>query len=221
MTRKINLIGQQFDRLTVIKCAGKNRSGNYQWLCQCKCDKKVVISSYSLRIGKTRSCGCYRTDLLLQRTAKRKIPGITENGKQTKIYCIYDSMKQRCYNPNHHAYKNYGGRGIKVCDRWLEPNGQGFINFVKDMGERPPGTSIDRIDNNGDYCKENCRWVTRKQQMRNTRYNKLLTIDGITRCLIKWCEIYKLPYKKVYDRIYKLNWTPKEALEIIPRKKIK
>lgn len=217
MTRKINLIGQQFDRLTVIKCAGKNRSGNYQWLCQCKCGKKVVISSYSLRIGKTRSCGCYRTDLLLQRTAKRKIPGITENGKQTKIYCIYDSMKQRCYNPNHHAYKNYGGRGIKVCDRWLEPNGQGFLNFRRDMGERSPGMTLDRIDNNGNYCPENCKWSNWVEQNQNTSHNNWITIDNITQCMAAWCRKQKLPRSTVENRI-KRGWNIKEALEITTRK---
>lgn len=121
---------------------------------------------------------------------------------------------QRCTNPNSRAWDSYGGRGIKVCDRWQGPDG--FDNFYADMGPRPEGHSIDRIDNDGDYEPGNCRWATTKRQNRNTRRNVQVTIDGETMCLTAWCERYGVPRRRVAGRI-DLGWDPLVALTAPPR----
>lgn len=116
------------------------------------------------------------------------------------------SMKQRCYLPSAAGYKNYGGRGIKVCERWLEPK-LGFKNFLEDMGERPDGCTLDRIDVNGDYCPENCRWADAKTQCRNKRNNALITYRGETHTLKDWSEMLNLDYKTLVMRHWKYKWT--------------
>lgn len=106
--------------------------------------------------------------------------------KYPQEYRRYSGMKNRCYNERSPQYKNYGGRGIKICDRWLGPDG--FVHFLEDMGERPEGTSIDRVDNGGDYCPENCRWATDKQQANNRRSSRCLTFNGETHTISEWAE---------------------------------
>jgi hypothetical protein len=104
------------------------------------------------------------------------------------LYWLFNSMKKRCRTPTHVAYASYGGRGIKVCDRWLEPNGSGFRNFVADMGERPAGTTLDRINNDGNYEPSNCRWATRKEQYSNRRTNVRLSLNGETKTITEWAK---------------------------------
>lgn len=124
-------------------------------------------------------------------------------------HAIYSGMKERCYRKKHPYYKNYGGRGIKVCDRWLEP-GKGFANFLDDMGKRPGGYTrngrplytLDRIDTNGDYCPENCRWATVKEQCRNKRNNVVLTFQGETHCVTEWAEKLGINRSTIYMRIH-------------------
>jgi len=118
-------------------------------------------------------------------------------------------MIQRCNNPHNRAYKHYGSRGITVCKTWLK-----FENFLSDMGECPSGLTLDRINNNGNYNKKNCRWTTRKTQARNRRTSKMITIDNVTKCLKEWCESLCLDYNKVKARINQLKWPIKQALEI-------
>lgn len=197
----IDITGQKFGRLTVIERAINDKYNNTRWLCQCGCGKEKIIRSTSLRNKITKSCGCIHDNC-----------PITHSHSYTRTYKTWQHMVQRCYNPNDSAYKNYGGRGIKVCETWLK-----FEGFLQDMGERPPDMSLDRVDNNGDYCKENCRWANAKEQNRNRgEYNKLITINGITKCLAEWCEIYHINFQKAW---YRLNnkWTPEEALELTAR----
>lgn len=157
-----------------------------------------------MKRGHTKSCGCL--------VYKNSIVSNLQHGYwNTAIYQAWINMKQRCINKNNPQYKNYGGRGIKVCEAWLK-----FENFFEDMGKQPEGMSLDRIDNDGDYCKENCRWITQGEQMRNTRRNITITIDNVTKCLKEWCKIYKIRYGKVLYRIHH-GWTPREALEITLR----
>lgn len=125
---------------------------------------------------------------------------------KSKTYISWDGMKQRCYNVNHKAYFRYGGKGILVCSRWKNS----FVNFLKDMGEKPEGLSLDRIDNEGNYCKENCRWATRKQQQNNTRKNRLISIDGTTKTAQEWCDFYNVDWNMVRGRI-KRGIEPKKA----------
>jgi hypothetical protein len=121
-------------------------------------------------------------------------------------------MKGRCYDKNDVMYPCYGGRGIKVCDRWLEPDGRGFINFLEDMGQKPsPKHSIDRIDNDGNYEPDNCRWATLSEQARNKTTNRYVTAFGQTRPLVELVEQYSLPYSIVFYRIQD-GWSPEDAL---------
>jgi len=131
--------------------------------------------------------------------------GHAYHNAKTLIYLIWIAMKKRCNNPNDRGYKNYGGRGIKVCEAWLS-----FENFFEDMGERPPNMSLDRVDNNGDYCKENCKWSTRKEQNRNTRRSILITINGEIKSLPEWCGELGVEYNKARKRLYR-GWPIEEV----------
>lgn len=115
-------------------------------------------------------------------------------------------MKQRCLQPGHKYYENYGGRGIRICERWMT-----YANFLEDMGERPSGCSLDRKFNDKDYSLNNCRWATRTEQNRNNSQNRNITFNGQTKCLAEWCELLKLNYARVYARLFKLNWKVEDA----------
>jgi hypothetical protein len=201
MGRKlIDLTGQRFGKLVAIKPVGKNKSLNYLWLCKCDCDKEVVTGSNSLIKGNTKSCGC----LLIKHghSHSERYDG------ESPTYKSWVSMKQRCNNPKNPGYKNYGGRGITVCERWLK-----FENFLEDMGERPHRLSLDRIDNNKGYYKENCRWATRNEQNRNQRSNINISLDGKLLCLKDYCKQKNINYSMVIVRLSR-GWSLKNAVNI-------
>lgn len=159
---KWDLSGQVFGRLTVLDRAESLR--NFAaWNCQCECGKLKIIRGTALRSGSITSCGCYQRDIKI--THGRRV-----GAKNDPTYTSYISMKSRVLNKNAHSYENYGGRGIKICQSWIDG---GFEQFLLDMGERPPGTSLDRIDVNADYCPENCKWSTPKEQSNNRRSNNV------------------------------------------------
>lgn len=156
-----NLSGQKFGRLTVLFHAETSRTPNGTsviiWLCRCSCGNLAKVRGSNLRTGTTKSCGCYRAEV-------ERVSAITHGRTCTATYRSWRGMKERCLNPNNSHYKNYGGRGIKVCERWME-----FLSFLEDMGERPSHKTLDRINNDGNYEPANCRWATDREQRANKR----------------------------------------------------
>lgn len=184
----------------------------------CTCGYTAVVSGYDLLNGTTK--GCKPCSLARQRANKKEKPkkepvnrtihGCATPGKQTVEYKVWDAINQRCNNPNAQAYRNYGGRGIKLCPEWTGPGG--FVKFLAHVGKRPsPDLSLDRIDNEKGYEPGNTRWVNRKTQTRNRRGNINIEIDGITRNLAEWAELYDLSYHCLWRRLrYGMN--PKLAI---------
>lgn len=151
--KKALCTGNKYGKLRVIEPVESDRHGKQRWLCICDCGVECVKTTSGLRLGKMQSCGCHI---------------YLKHGKSnTKTYSVWEAMKQRCYNTNHKQYEYYGGRGITICPQWLD-----FTVFLADMGEYPPDMVIDRIDPNGNYNKENCRWTTRSESSYNTRKQK-------------------------------------------------
>ena len=203
----IDLIGQKFGRLTVIKQMGKNRWRNIKWLCLCDCGDQSVVYSGNLRNNSTQSCGCLQKESITSRSTKHRH---NKRGKETRTHRSWRHIIDRCTNPNNAHYQDYGGRGIKVCKEWLE-----FINFLKDMKESPgSGYSIDRTNNNKGYSRENCRWATSKEQQRNTRNNRMETYKRKTQCIAVWAEEYGIPYNTLWSRLYMYGWSMEKALTI-------
>ena len=161
-----DISGKKFGRLTVIS---RDQIKRTRWLCVCECGTKKSIKGQSLREGRTKSCGCLNLEKMAERRLKHGMWGTPE-------YWAWALAKNRCTNANHRQYGNYGGRGIKMSPEWRNS----FDVFLGDMGERPDGYSLDRINNDGDYCKENCRWATQTQQMRNTRVTAKISHNGRT-----------------------------------------
>ncbi len=158
-----NLVGDVFGRLTVIRFSHFNWNRVSYWDCVCECGEKRTVDISSLRKGHTRSCGCLVREHCRASAIARRQGGIID-GKATKTYAAWQAMRDRCNNPNIKCWKNYGGRGIKVCPEWDD-----FTVFLRDMGEASPGLSLDRIDNDLGYFAENCRWTDRKTQNMNRR----------------------------------------------------
>jgi hypothetical protein len=193
--------GDRYGRLTVIQEVDSVMSGRAIRcvLCQCDCGNTLTVWLQSVRSGNTTSCGCALNGGVNHGHSKAK----------TRTYQAWASMKRRCLNPNVRDYNNYGGRGISICQRWMDS----FEAFLNDMGEIPDGMSIDRIDNDANYEPANCRWATRKQQARNTRSNRIVTYNGESKCLVEWSEKTRIPYQILWGRLSK-GWSVEDALTI-------
>lgn len=182
--RSQDLSGQRFGRLFVDGFAGVDRGGNRRWKCTCDCGTVLTATSSHLTLGHTRSCGCLRVEISKKWGESRK--GISVNlvhgqsggpaaqrgrglSRGTRTYSAWKAMRQRCLNPKHEKYRYYGGRGITVCERW-----KSFTNFMADMGEAPPGLTIERINNDGNYEPGNCKWATMKEQRNNQRPKRVV-----------------------------------------------
>lgn len=199
--KSLDLKGKRFHKLLVIEKV-ENQKHKTMWKCQCDCGNTTLVLTGNLNSNRVKSCGCLKNEKLIERS-------ITHNQRHTNLYEVWKTMKQRCFNPNNNAYKNYGGRGITMCDDWKI----NFISFYKwstDNGYNK-GLTIDRIDNNGNYCPENCRWTDRRTQANNSRWNKHIVINGKDDTLANWLRFYNINYDKYYRRI-KRGYSEQEAL---------
>lgn len=189
-----DLTGQRFGQLTVIGIDSARQAKQTYWLCECDCGTIKSVRADGLKSGSVKSCGCLKRKqdrINLTKNHKHKMSG-------TRIYLTWQGMKGRCLNKNNPRWSRYGGRGITVCNEW-ETDFQAFYQWAMANGYSD-GLTLDRIDNNGNYCPENCRWATQQEQARNRRTNIDITIGNSTRTLMEWCEIFNLDYRKMYAR---------------------
>lgn len=198
------LPGTRFGRWTVLSEAEKSPAGSRRLLCRCDCGREKTVQLCNLRSGKSLSCSCVRAEMLSQRMTTH---GHTRNLKTTAEYRTWHEIMRRCYNTKRPAYKDYGGRGISVCERWHT-----FANFFADMGKRPSDLhSIDRKDNNGNYEPGNCRWTTMDVQCANTRAAIRLEYQGETLALKQWAKRIGVGYWKLQQR-HLLGWKAEQIL---------
>ena len=200
-----DLTGMTFGNLVVLQRAIDHRTPSGQnitsWLCKCKCGKNIVVSSQNLRTGHTKSCGC----LFRQHNLKH---GDCANGKISRLYNIWAGMKARCYSENNPRFKYYGQRGISMCDEWLDFEKFKLWSLSNGYND---GLTIDRINNDGNYTPENCRWTTQKNQSNNSRKNVILVFNNETHTISEWSDITGISYKALW---YRLNsgWEIERAL---------
>lgn len=177
------------------------RHGRISYACKCDCGHSKTVRGTHLTNGLIRSCGCLQSEASRERR-------LTHGKAETRAYSIWGGMKVRCYTETNHTFAQYGGRGIKVCDRWLS----NFEAFLADMGEPPSRRhTLDRIDNDGDYEPDNCRWATKRQQANNRRSSRSITALGTTRTLAEWSRVTGVPHNTIWNRI-NVGWPPDEAL---------
>lgn len=203
----VDLTGKRFGILTVIKRVENNKWNETVWLCKCDCGKEKKLSYGKLVLRKQQSCGCLH-----------KPPDVTKHGlRNHKLYYLWSGMRQRCNNPNGEFYNYYGGRGIKVCDEW-DNKKDGFINFYNwaikngyDINAKYRKCTLDRIDVDGNYCPENCRWVDSKQQSNNRRSNVILKYKGEEHNISEWCKKLNLTRSAVTHRLER-GWSIEKTL---------
>jgi len=196
---RVNLTGRRFGRLVVFATSKKRKAGNVYWRCRCDCGIVKAIAYNPLKCGWARSCGCLRREYISRKNFRHGL-------SKTNIYKIWLGMRDRCVNPNSNRFDRYGGRGIKVCRRW-----NNFKNFLKDMGSRPSGYSIERINNDKSYSPSNCRWATTSEQMRNYSRNVILRMGGKRQCVADWADELKVTRWMLYSRLHN-GWSVKRTL---------
>ena len=190
------MIGLKFSKLTVVSSAGVDKHQKRIWSCICECGNTTVVATTQLRLGKTQSCGCFKTEVH------------TIHGDHKSLeYYAWRSMRNRCKDQNTKYYGKYGGRGIKVCERW-----ENYLHFLADMGRKPTKShSLDRIDNDGDYTPENCRWATKSEQTKNRSTTVWLEHEGKKMLVQDWANEVGLPYTTLYARL-RNGWDVARAL---------
>jgi hypothetical protein len=212
----MNLIGQKFNRLLVVGKAEKYIASSgqkqNQWLCKCNCGKEVVVTTAHLKSGHTKSCGCYAKEVSIQNGLKKKHGLI-----KIRIYRIWSAIKTRCFNPKDEHFKDYGNRGITVCEEW-QNSFQAFYDYVSQLPHfNEKGYSLDRINNDGNYEPNNVRWATATQQNYNQRRTVRVAFNGEIHTLKEWYEITGIPLYTLKYRYY----SGKNPNEILGRKKMK
>lgn len=193
----IDITGTRWGRLAVVSYVGYG-----QYLCRCDCGVEKRAGGAALRSGMTTSCGCYAKEATSNRS---KTHGLSK----TRMYQLWAGMKARCYRKTSPDYPQWGGRGISVCPQWRDS----FEQFLADMGDRPKGATLDRIDNDGNYEPGNCRWASRKEQNRNRRDNLQLTMNGETRCVNEWAEHLGIDASTFRARIRR-GWSIEKAAKV-------
>lgn len=191
-------IGHRYERLTVIERAPNAgpKDKNARWHCRCDCGRMVIAYGQDLARSKVKSCGCLNASRIFKHGMSR-----------TKLSRVWIAMRNRCENPDNPSFHNYGGRGIAVDERWSD-----FANFYADMGQCPKGHMLERIDNNGPYCKENCKWATGVEQHNNKRTNRMVTAFGRTQTIAQWSAETGIPWTNIRNRIDRLGWEPEAAV---------
>lgn len=211
MSKIKDLTGQHYGRLTVLDYAGSDKRGKATWRCTCECGNTATVDGYDLRHGHTTSCGCLRREIMREigkRSGEGKHPA-THGMAGTRLYNVWIKMKGRCSNPNSDNYKHYGGRGITVCTEWVN-SFETFRDWALANGYRDDLT-IDRIDNDGPYCPDNCRWVSMTHQANNRRSNRCITFNGKTQTTRQWADELGIPYE-VLRRRFDKGWSAERAL---------
>lgn len=204
MSKKIDMLGKRFGKLKVLEESG--HLGTFvAFKCQCECGNLTIVRGASLRSGNTTSCGCVHKSIV---GSLNKTHGLRKSAE----YSVWQNMITRCTNSNTNCFYRYGGRGITVCDEWRE-----FEKFYSDMGDRPNGMTLERIDNNGQYSKENCRWATLSEQARNTRRTQLVEHNGKKQCLKDWANDVGIAYNTLRKRFVIYNWPFEKAIATPPR----
>ena len=205
MGKRLDLTGQTFGRLTVLRPDGHNKSGRTMWLCRCCCGTTKSVSTKKLRSGDTVSGGCFHRERLIESVKEAN----TKHGMScTRLFNIWTGMRKRCLGEYHVQYNDYGGRGITVCVEWNDFSV--FQSWALDNGYSDDLT-LDRIDVNGHYCPDNCRWASYKEQSRNRRNNRIITYNGESRCSSEWAELIGITKDVLYRRL-KRGWTIDKAL---------
>lgn len=200
-------VGTRFGRLVVTTPSGSSDKNVRICKCLCDCGEVTISRVHALYVGKKRSCGCLQREV--SREALKKLS--TTHGKaRTPTLATWQAMKQRCRDKNCEAFKNYGGRGIKVCDRWLGKNG--FASFVEDMGPKPEGFEIERVDNDGNYEPGNCRWATVTEQANNRRNTRRFEYRGELVTIGELSRRFGVKYSTVLARLLVHGWTTEQAI---------
>ena len=201
MSNLIDLTGKRYGELVVIKRADNTTKGLATWECLCDCGNTTIVKGSSLRSGITKSCGCRRSKVK---------PTLRHGMSHTRLYYVWNNIKKRCYEKTNPAYKNYGGRGIKMCDSWKD-SFESFAEWAKNSGYSDTLT-IERINVNGNYCPENCTWIPGNEQQNNRTTCQLYTYKGETKNLMEWCNYFGLPYMTIYTRLFRLKWDFERAI---------
>lgn len=208
MARYIDITGKRCGRLTVIREVGNDGRGEKKWLCKCDCGNETIVKSSKLRNGITRSCGCLQKEM--RDNGNHKTHGMTN----TKLYVIWCNMKKRCLSPGDIMYAHYGGRGITVCEEWQNDFCR-FSEWSLTNGYKE-GLSIERIDVNGNYEPDNCKWITKTEQYLNRTDSHFITAFGKTKTIKEWADESGLKYDTIERRINQYGWNAEDAVTIKP-----